>query len=232
MTTATAIRSRTLAGFVLTVLGAFATARASPSEVITVVREWESSHGDRLALRAPPLRAVGPKSPVAILRMRPVSSATDGFYEGYLARRVSALFGNEQEVAAQDFANPGSRPWTGDPATVQRVQKLGVRAIGGALKRYAVERLGIDRWSFPATGRSEGAAVANDSPRLRFHLGFSHLAPRADLRIPVTVGRVVVSADARGRIGTTFEPASSRLRVAADVDVRERTATVALSTRF
>jgi hypothetical protein len=42
----------------------------------------------------------------------------------------------------------------------------------------------------------------------------------------------VVSADARGRIGTTFERTSSRLQVAADVDVRERAATVALSTRF
>jgi hypothetical protein len=145
---------------------------------------------------------------------------------------VSAVFGGERDVTARDFANPASRPWPGDPAAIQRVQKLGIRAIGGALKRYAVERLGIDRWSLPVTGRSEGNAVANDAPRVRFHLGFSHLAPRVDLRIPVTAGRVVVSADARGRIGTTFERTSSRLQVAADVDVRERAATVALSMRF
>jgi hypothetical protein len=183
-------------------------------------------------LGAPPKSAVVSKLSLPLLSVRGVSPATDGFYEGYLARRVSALFGRERDVTARDFADPASRPWPGDPAAVQRVQKLGIRAIGGALKRYAVVRLGIDRWSFPVTGRSEGTAVANGSPRMRLHFGFSHLAPRADLRIPVTAGRVVVSADARGRIGTTFETTSSRLQVAAAVDVRERTATATLNMRF
>jgi len=76
------------------------------------------------------------------------------------------------------------------------------------------------------------AAAADDSRAVRFHLGFSRLAPRADLLIPVTAGRVVVSADVRGHLRTTFEPNSSKLRLAADVDVPEHTATVRLSLQF
>src|SRR5512134_1264322 len=112
MNTVTVIRSRTLAGVVFAVLGALASARASPPEVFAV-REWESRYDDRLESLVPPLHsAVGPKLPVGLLRVRPVSSATDGFYEGHLARRVSGLFGEERDVTARDFANPASRPWT------------------------------------------------------------------------------------------------------------------------
>jgi hypothetical protein len=67
---------------------------------------------------------------------------------------------------------------------------------------------------------------------VRLHLGFSRLAPRADLLIPIAAGRVVVSADVRGHVRTTFEPKSSTLRLAADVDVPDHTATVRLGLQF
>jgi hypothetical protein len=233
MTTVASRRSRTLGGVVFAVLGAFVAARAAPSEVFAAVRPWDLRAGHRLeSLRGPPRSATGPQFPIALPRMQPVSSTADEFYEGYLARRVSALYGDEKTVSASDLANPASRPWTGDPATAQHLENLGMRAIGDAVKQYAVERLGIDRWSLPLTGRRGGAAAVDDAPRLRFRLGISQMAPRADLLIPVAAGRVAVSADVRGRIGTTFEPTSSALRVAAGVDVRGRTATVGLSLRF
>jgi hypothetical protein len=121
-----------------------------------------------------------------------------------------------------------------DPAALALVEKGAIRAVTGALKRYAVESLGIDRWSLRVTGRRgrDAVASADDSRGVRFHLGFSRLAPRADLLIPVRAGRVVLSADARGQVRTTFERASSRLRLAAEVDVPEHTATVRLSMQF
>jgi hypothetical protein len=50
--------------------------------------------------------------------------------------------------------------------------------------------------------------------------------------IPIAAGRVVVSADVRGHVRTTFEPKSSTLRLAADVDVPDHTATVRLGLQF
>jgi hypothetical protein len=149
-----------------------------------------------------------------------------------------ARFPDENAVAGAGFANPAwnavSYPLAQNPAAVDRVQKGTIRAIESAFKGYAIERLGIDRWSFPVVGGSGRgrAALADDSRGVRLHLGFSHLAPRADLLIPVTSGRLVVSADVRGRIGATFAPASSKLRLVADVDVPERTAAVSLRLRF
>ena len=58
------------------------------------------------------------------------------------------------------------------------------------------------------------------------------MAPRADLLIPVTTGRVALSVDARGNLRAAFDPGSSRFRVAADVDVPGRTATVGLGMKF
>jgi hypothetical protein len=103
----------------------------------------------------------------------------------------------------------------------------------GALKNYAIESLGIDRWSLRVTGRGGSRlGPADDSRAVRFRVGFSRLAPRADLLIPVTAGRVVLSADVRGHIRTTFEPSSSKLRLAADIDVPAHTAMVRLGLQF
>jgi len=166
--------------------------------------------------------------------MQPKFSATDEFREAYLTPRMLALFPYENTVATADLMNPSSNPVMTDPASLQLVEKGAVRAVTGALKRYAVDGLGIDRWSLRVTGRSERNRVApdDDSRAVRFRLGFSRLAPRADLLIPVTTGRVVVSVDARGHMRTTFEPNSSKLRLAADVDVPEHTATVRLNWQF
>jgi hypothetical protein len=54
----------------------------------------------------------------------------------------------------------------------------------------------------------------------------------ADLLIPVTAGRVVLSADVRGHVRATFEPSSSKLRLAADVDVPAHTAMVRFGLQF
>jgi hypothetical protein len=147
---------------------------------------------------------------------------------------MQAAFPLENTLATADLMNPTSNPVMTDPAALARVEKGATRAIKGALKNYAIESLGIDRWSLRVTGRNEGGrfASADDTSGVRFRLGFSRLAPRADLLIPVTTGRVVVSADVRGHVRTTFEPNSSKLRLAADVDVPEHTATVRLGVRF
>jgi hypothetical protein len=145
-----------------------------------------------------------------------------------------ARFPHENTVATADLRNPSSNPVMTDPAALALVEKGAIRAITGALKNYAIEGLGIDRWSLRLKGGSGHSRVApaDESRGVRFHLGFSRLAPRADLQIPVTAGRVVVSADVRGHLRATFEPNSSKLRLAADVDVPEHFATVRLSLQF
>jgi hypothetical protein len=166
--------------------------------------------------------------------LQPKFSTTDEFREAYLRPRMLALFPHENTVAAADLMNPSSNPVMTDPAALALVEKGAIRAITGALKLYAIEGLGIDRWSLRVTGRSGGSRLgpADDSRGVRFHVGFSRLAPRADLLIPVAAGRVVLSADVRGHVRTTFEPGSSKLRLAADVDVPEHTATVRLGLQF
>jgi hypothetical protein len=210
--TTTTRRSRTLAGAVLVALGAFVVARAAP-------------------VPAPP---TSPKRHLALRQLPLNFSATNRFYVGYLAPRMLALSRDENARTAVSLAGPMSTQPTLDPVAVARVEKRAIRVVQGALKSYAIERLGIDGWSISMmrSGGRNHVALSKDPGTARFRLGFSSLAPRADVLIPVAAGRVVFSADTRGRIGTTFQSTSSKFRLAATVDVPERRAAVALSLQF
>ena len=146
-----------------------------------------------------------------------------------------AMFPLENTLATADLRNPSSNPVATDPATLERVQKGATRAIKGALKTYAIEGIGINRWTIRLKNREgeQQQAPSPDQPgdvRLRF--GVSHMAPRADLLFAVDAGRVVLGADARGNVRTIYEPKASRLRFAADYDVPGHVATVRLGMRF
>jgi hypothetical protein len=235
MTTATTRRSSMTTGLVLVVLGTCAAARAAPPETFSAMRGWDPRPSHVLALEAPPAApAQGSTRRVAPRRMQPKFSAMDEFREAYLTPRMRAQFPHENTVATVDLTNPLSNPVMTDPAAVDLVQKRAIRAMTGALKRYAIESLGIDRWSLRIAGPGgrDRTAPGDDSRAVRFRVGFSQLAPRADLVIPVTSGRVVVSADARGHMRTTFERSASRLTFAADFYVPDHTATVRLNMQF
>jgi hypothetical protein len=147
--------------------------------------------------------------------------APHGFLARYLTPQMDSGLNAEVQAAA-NFTNPSANPWTKDDHTVSRVEKSAIRASTGALKRYAIESLGIDRWSIPLFGaKATGVdALKTDSGGTRLRFGFSHLAPRADVLFPVDAGHVAFSADALGRLSTSFETPSSRFRVGASVDPR------------
>jgi len=187
-------------------------------------------------LNPPPASTIASKAKASTTlqaTMRPFA-IHDGFYDAYLVPRMSARLRGENLGATSDLADPLANPWTKDEEALDRVEHRALRATKGALKKYAIERLGIDRWSIPLVGgRHEREASATEGSRnVRLSLGISHLAPRADVSVPAGEGRVSISADVRGHIGATFEPASSRMRIAADASVRDHTATVRMSFRF
>ena len=165
--------------------------------------------------------------------VKPPKAEPQSFFAKYLAPRMDSRLSGEFDAATR-FANPSTNPWTRDDATVSRVQRQAIRATTSAVKRYAIERLGLDAWSLPLIrGTRTGLdALRTDSggPRLRF--GFSHMAPRAEILIPVTSGRVGVSADARGRVGINFETPASSLRFGATFDPRDHSGSFGLTSRF
>ena len=163
-----------------------------------------------------------------------VRFAPRNFYEDYLAPRMDSRLHGEA-VAAGDYVNPAANPWTKDHATVERIEKGAIRAGKKALKRYFLDSLRIDSWSIPLfetrrAGASSGPAGADSRARLRF--GISHLAPRAELTIPATYGRVGLSADARGAVRASFESTSYTFRMDVAIDPREHTAMLTLGRRF
>jgi hypothetical protein len=174
--------------------------------------------------------AAGPAL-AAEAKKRPV--APRGFYAKYLMPQIASGL-NGEITAATDFANHAANPWTRDAGTAQRVERDAIGATTSALKRYAIESLGIDKWSLPLTrGNGIGLdALKTDSGGTRLRFGFSRMAPRAEVLIPVNAGRVAVSADALGRMGATFETPGSKLRVGASYDARARGGTFALGYRF
>jgi hypothetical protein len=156
-----------------------------------------------------------------------------GFFAKYLAPRMTTGLNGEVDAAAH-FANPAANPWTRDEGTVLRVERRAIHATKGAVKRYAIESLGLDAWSLPLVrGTGTGLdALRTDSGGARLLFGFSHMAPRAEVLIPVTSGRVAFSADAMGRMGVTFETPASSLRFGATVDPRAHSGGFALTSRF
>jgi hypothetical protein len=160
-------------------------------------------------------------------------AAPRGFLEKFLAPRMETRLSGEVQ-AADHFANPAANPWTTDQGTVSRVERGAIRATKGAVKRYAIESLGIDSWSLPLSGGTGSGldALKTESGGTRLRFGFSHMAPRAEVLIPVNFGNVAVSADAAGRMGASFEMPSSSFRVGASVDPRAHEGSFAVSCRF
>jgi len=164
---------------------------------------------------------------------KPPKDDPHGFFARYLAPRMDIGLNGEIDAAAH-FANPASNPWTRDDATVSRVERSAIHATTSAMKHYAIESLGLNAWSLPLF-RGDGTGLAllrTDSGGPRLLLGFSHMAPRAEVLIPVTSGRVGVSADAMGRVGVHYETPASNLRFGANFDPRDRSGAFGLTTRF
>ena len=160
-------------------------------------------------------------------------AAPQGFYAKFLAPRMTSGLNGEVQAAAY-FANPAANPWTRDNGTVLRIEKGAIRATKSALKRYAIESLGIDTWSVPLFGGNGSglSALKTDSGGTRLRFGFSHLAPRAEVLIPAAHGRVAFSADARGRLATSFESVTSNFRVGVSYDAPAHSGTFSLIRRF
>lgn len=163
----------------------------------------------------------------------PPKADPNGFYAKYFAPRMDARLSGEFD-AANRFAGPAMNQWLRDDATVSRIERHAIRATKSAVKRYAIERLGINAWSLPLLrGTGTGlSALRTDSGGPRLLFGFSHMAPRAEVLIPVTSGRVGVSADARGRVGINFEMPASSLRFGATIDPRDHSGSFGLTSRF
>jgi hypothetical protein len=156
-----------------------------------------------------------------------------GFFSRYVAPQMDARLTGETQ-AAVFLTNPAANPWTRDDGTVARVGRTALRATKGAMKRYAIESLGINAWSVPLFGGTGTGmdALRTDSGGARLRFGFSHLAPRAEVLLPVDAGHVSLSADALGRVGATFETPSTNFRVGASVDPRGHDGTFTFSCRF
>ena len=186
-----------------------------------------------LALAAlPALAGDGPRPASSALPATQPAPAPHGFLQTFLAPRM-AVFMQHDGAAAQEFASPVANPWTRDREIVGRVEHNALRATKSALKRYAVDALGLDTWSIPLSGAKGGLAPSSagpSGPGLR--LGIAHLTPRAELQLPVASGRVAVSADVRGRVGASFRTSASDLRVGAAVDPVDHRATFDLTLRF
>ncbi len=218
--TVTTRRLRLLHGVFLAALSSLPAAHASP-QVAAVV--------------TPPtaVRAVSQRQ-VVLARQQFNFPRSPGFYESYLAPGVSAALRKEGAVSTDDYASSWSNRQTQDPAAVARVRTRALRALENGFKRYAIERLEAEGFTLPVLGgrRHHGAVQSDDTRGARLRLGVSSLAPRADLVIPVDAGRVVVSADARLRLTTTFTSVAFGFRVAAKIDVPARTAVVGLNLSF
>jgi hypothetical protein len=156
-------------------------------------------------------------------------SERDVFVNSFLAPRLNSRLGGLR-AAVTEFADPDANPWTRTWETQDHVRQNATRATKSALKRYALERLNLTGWSLPL-GASQGrglAAFRTDSggPRLRF--GFSHMAPRVEALFPLQRGKVALSADPLGRVGTSFETSSGRLRFGLSLDPQDHQATIGL----
>ena len=162
-------------------------------------------------------------------------SESSSFFHSYLAPRMTARLGGSRAAVTTDFALPNANAWTRSTGDTEDLVRRGaINATKSALKKYALERLNLTGWSLPlGSGQPRGVAAFRTEaggPRLRF--GISHWSPRAEALLPLDRGRVSISADVLGRLGTSFETRDGRLRVGASVDPRESTATAGLTVSF
>jgi hypothetical protein len=159
----------------------------------------------------------------------PGMSERDVFLNSFLAPRLNSRLGGLR-AAVTEFSDPNANPWTRTWETQDQVRRNAESATKSAVKRYALERLNLTGWSLPLGG-SRGKGVSafrteSGGPRLRF--GFSHRAPRVDVLFPLDKGKVAFSADPLGRVGTSFETSSGRLRFGLSLDPREHEASFGL----
>jgi len=156
-------------------------------------------------------------------------SERDVFVKSFLTPRLNSRLGG-MRAAVTAFADPNANPWTRTWETQDQVRDNAMRATKSAVKRYALERLYLTGWSLPLGGsRARGVAAfrtESGGPRLRF--GFSHRAPRVEALFPLDHGRIAVSADPLGRVGTAFETSSGRLRFGLNLDPQDKSATFGL----
>ena len=144
-----------------------------------------------------------------------------------------------ESAAALEFAtfraNAMANPWTRDFGAVQRVETGAINATSKAMKRYVIDKLGLNGWSLPlgGSGGHGVAAMRTDAGGTRLRFGFSHMAPRADVLIPSgNTGRVTVGLDGRGNVSAAFESVSARLRVAGAYAPASHDLNVVFVTRF
>lgn len=156
-----------------------------------------------------------------------------GFYQKYLAPTMTSRLSGESE-AAIEYTNRATNPWMRDTQTVNRIEQSAMSAATSALKRYALHSLQIDTWSISILGghETESPTVGGDAGRTRVRFGISQLAPRADVLIPSDFGRVIFSADARGRLATSFESTASNFSLFVSYDAPARSGLFTLVRRF
>jgi hypothetical protein len=179
------------------------------------------------AADAPAKRAPERKAPAA-------RTAPRDFWNGFLAPTMSKDLAGDDRAFALAQAGPLANPWTRDPAAAAHVGRDAFGALKGAVKNYLVERMDVAAWSLPLLGRRDGGTPSDTAgpggARVRF--GIAHLAPKAEVVVPLVRGRFAFSADVRGRVGTSFETASSHLRIGASLDPLAHDASVGLTARF
>jgi hypothetical protein len=184
-----------------------------------------------IAIMAAGLALAGAAEAADSVKKRP--AVQHGFYSRFLAPQMTSGL-NAEVAAAAYFASPTANPWTQDNGTVSRIERSALHATTGALKQYAIESLGIDAWSLPLFGGGGNGQhpLKTESGGTRLRFGFSHMAPRAEVLIPATHGRVAFSADARGRVATSFESATSNFRFGVSYDAPAHAGTFSLIRRF
>jgi len=115
-------------------------------------------------------------------KAEPTKADPQGFFAKYLAPRMDSRLAGEFDAATR-FANPSTNPWTRDDGTVARVQRHAIRATKSAVKRYAIESLGLNAWSLPlfrGAGTGLGALrTESGGPRLLFGFSIWRRGPRS-----------------------------------------------------
>jgi hypothetical protein len=158
--------------------------------------------------------------------------APHNFYKQFLTPKIDSRLNGEIE-AATEFTNPDANPWTRDVHTVNRIEKGALYAAKTAFKQYAIDSLKLNTWSVALPSAHTGVlSTSGDDGGMRLRFGISHLTPRADVMIPSAHGKVVFSADVRGRVATSFESHASTFSFGVSYDPVDNSAACSLVRRF
>jgi hypothetical protein len=169
------------------------------------------------------------------VRKTPPPPASRDFYTKFLMPRMNQEIADERGGIDAALARPEPNPWLRDTGMSRRLANDTLGAAKGAVKRYLIERLNVDAWSLPLMGRDrspDGATSVEPGHGARVRFGVSHLTPRAEVVVPLTSGRFAFSADARGRMGASFESRTAGVRLGASFDPVAHDAGFGLTARF